>query len=29
MTVKYLEEWFGWKDFLDLGDISQARGMEM
>lgn len=24
-----LESWFGWKDVIDLGDISQARGMEM
>jgi predicted dinucleotide-binding enzyme len=24
-----LETWFGWKDVIDLGDIGQARGMEM
>lgn len=24
-----LENWFGWKDVLDLGDISMARGLEM
>jgi len=25
----YLKEWFGWKDVLDLGDITSARGAEM
>jgi predicted dinucleotide-binding enzyme len=25
----WLQEWFGWRDILDLGDISNARGMEM
>ena len=25
----YLKEWFGWKDVMDLGDVSAARGMEM
>jgi len=25
----YLREWFGWKDVLDLGDLSNARGTEM
>ena len=24
-----LTEWFGWKDVLDLGDITMARGTEM
>ncbi len=24
-----LKEWFGWRDLLDLGDITAARGMEM
>lgn len=24
-----LKGWFGWKDVVDLGDISMARGMEM
>lgn len=24
-----LKEWFGWRDIMDLGDISSARGMEM
>ncbi len=30
-TVKstVLEEWFGWRHVLDLGDISTARGTEM
>jgi predicted dinucleotide-binding enzyme len=26
---KILKEWFGWKDVIDLGDISMARGLEM
>jgi predicted dinucleotide-binding enzyme len=26
---KVLRGWFGWKDIIDLGDIGQARGMEM
>jgi len=25
----YLKDWFGWKDVIDLGDISASRGMEM
>jgi predicted dinucleotide-binding enzyme len=25
----YLREWFGWKDIVDLGDITTARGTEM
>jgi predicted dinucleotide-binding enzyme len=25
----WLREWFGWRDVIDLGDISNARGMEM
>jgi predicted dinucleotide-binding enzyme len=25
----YLREWFGWKDIVDLGDITNARGTEM
>jgi hypothetical protein len=24
-----LEKWFGWKNVVDLGDISNARGTEM
>jgi predicted dinucleotide-binding enzyme len=26
---KVLRGWFGWEDIIDLGDIGQARGMEM
>lgn len=26
---QYLKDWFGWKDIIDLGDITNARGMEM
>lgn len=25
----WLREWFGWRDVMDLGDITSARGMEM
>ncbi len=25
----YLKEWFGCKDIIDLGDITNARGLEM
>jgi 8-hydroxy-5-deazaflavin:NADPH oxidoreductase len=29
-TVKqWLGEWFGWRDMVDLGDVTGARGMEM
>lgn len=28
-VTKGLKEWFGWKDVLDLGDITNARGTEM
>jgi 8-hydroxy-5-deazaflavin:NADPH oxidoreductase len=28
-VTRILTEWFGWKDVIDLGDISQARGTEM
>jgi predicted dinucleotide-binding enzyme len=29
-TVKrWLGEWFGWRDILDLGDVTAARGTEM
>ncbi|MFL5383354.1 MAG: NADP oxidoreductase, partial [Longimicrobiaceae bacterium] len=24
-----LQEWFGWRDVIDLGDITTARGTEM
>ena len=26
---RWLQEWFGWKDVIDLGDITAARGTEM
>ena len=26
---RYLTEWFGWRDVIDLGDVGNARGMEM
>ena len=29
VVAGYLKEWFGWKDIIDLGDITSARGMEM
>jgi predicted dinucleotide-binding enzyme len=25
----YLKEWFGWKDIIDMGDMTSARGTEM
>jgi predicted dinucleotide-binding enzyme len=28
-ATKILKEWFGWKDVVDLGDLTNARGMEM
>ena len=28
-VTRYLIEWFGWKDIIDLGDITSARGTEM
>jgi predicted dinucleotide-binding enzyme len=28
-VTRYLTEWFGWKDIIDLGDITNARGSEM
>ena len=28
-VTRMLREWFGWKDVVDLGDISNARGTEM
>jgi 8-hydroxy-5-deazaflavin:NADPH oxidoreductase len=28
-VTKILEDWFGWKDVVDLGDITNARGSEM
>jgi predicted dinucleotide-binding enzyme len=28
-VTAYLEQWFGWKDVIDMGDITMARGLEM
>jgi predicted dinucleotide-binding enzyme len=28
-VTRVLKDWFGWRDVLDLGDITNARGMEM
>lgn len=28
-VTKLLKEWYGWKNIIDLGDISTARGTEM
>jgi 8-hydroxy-5-deazaflavin:NADPH oxidoreductase len=29
-TVKgWLGEWFGWRDVIDMGDVTNARGLEM
>ncbi len=28
-VIGKLKEWFGWKDLIDLGDLSAARGTEM
>jgi predicted dinucleotide-binding enzyme len=28
-VTRYVKEWFGWKDVMDLGDITTARGTEM
>jgi predicted dinucleotide-binding enzyme len=28
-VIMILMEWFGWKSVIDLGDITNARGMEM
>lgn len=28
-VTEILKNWFGWKDVIDLGDITQARGTEM
>lgn len=29
IVCEWLASWFGWKDILDLGDITTARGVEM
>jgi hypothetical protein len=28
-VVEYLRDWFGWREVIDLGDITTARGAEM
>ena len=28
-VTRILQDWFGWKDVVDLGDITNARGTEM
>ncbi len=28
-VTRILKEWFGWRNVLDLGDITSARGAEM
>ena len=28
-VARWLGEWFGWRDVMDLGDLTNARGMEM
>jgi predicted dinucleotide-binding enzyme len=28
-VTRILQDWFGWKDVIDLGDITNARGTEM
>jgi predicted dinucleotide-binding enzyme len=28
-VTKILQDWFGWRDVIDLGDITSARGPEM
>jgi predicted dinucleotide-binding enzyme len=28
-VIGWLKEWFGWRDVIELGDISTARGTEM
>ena len=28
-VTQVLTEWFGWRDVIDLGDITTARGVEM
>jgi hypothetical protein len=29
MVVRILKEWFGWREVIDLGDITSARSVEM
>ena len=28
-VAEWLKEWYGWTNSIDLGDITNARGMEM
>jgi predicted dinucleotide-binding enzyme len=28
-VIRFLKEWYGWKNIIDLGDITTARGVEM
>jgi predicted dinucleotide-binding enzyme len=28
-VIQFLKEWYGWKNIIDLGDITTARGVEM
>jgi predicted dinucleotide-binding enzyme len=28
-VTRWLGEWFGWREVIDLGDITGARGTEM
>jgi predicted dinucleotide-binding enzyme len=28
-VIAWLKDWFGWKEIIDLGDITTARGTEM
>jgi predicted dinucleotide-binding enzyme len=28
-VIRYLREWFGWRNVIDLGDITTSRGVEM
>ena len=28
-VTQFLKQWFGWKNVIDLGDITTARGTEM
>jgi hypothetical protein len=28
-VTEWLRDWFGWRDVIDVGDITTARGTEM
>jgi predicted dinucleotide-binding enzyme len=28
-VIRILKDWYGWKNIIDLGDITTARGAEM